>query len=170
MSGVLCDKRVPSHVKGMIHKMIVKPAMLYGTETVPVTASHAKKLEVTEMKMCSWACGHTLRYHVRNDNIRERLKVENVTEMCRKARVGWFGHVNKRDQDYVGRKTLEILPPGRRKRGRPKQRWMDCVIMKAIGTTKDEVHDRSGWRRIVSAAATHNQVRAARRRRKRLIY
>ena len=30
MSGVLCDKRVPPHVKGKIHKMIVQPAMLYG--------------------------------------------------------------------------------------------------------------------------------------------
>ena len=43
-----------------------------------------------------------------------------------------------------------------RKRGRPKQSWTDCVNrdMRAIGTTKDEVHDRTGWRRIVSAAAT----------------
>ena len=48
MSGILCDKRVPPHVKGKIHKMIVQPAMLYGMETVPVTGSHVKKLEVTE--------------------------------------------------------------------------------------------------------------------------
>ena len=26
--------------------------------------------------------------------------------------------------------------------------------VRAIGTTKDEVHDRTGWRRIVSATAT----------------
>ena len=51
MSGVLCDKRVPPHVKGKIHKMIVQPAMLYGAETVPMTSSRVKKLEVTEMKM-----------------------------------------------------------------------------------------------------------------------
>ena len=76
MSGVLCDKRVPPHVKGKIHKTIVQPALLYGMERVPVTSSHVKKLEVTEMKMCRWACGHTLRYHVRNDDIREQLKVE----------------------------------------------------------------------------------------------
>ena len=31
--------------------------------------------------MCRWACGHTLRYHVRNDDIRGRLKVENITEV-----------------------------------------------------------------------------------------
>ena len=70
----------------------------------------------------------------------------------------------RRDQEYVGRKTLEMVPPGRRKRGRPKQRWMDCVNrdMRAIGTTKDEVRDRTGWRRIVSTAATP-LVRAASR-------
>ena len=52
MSGVLRDKRIPPHVKGKIHQMIVQPAMLYGMETVPVTSSHGKKLEVTEMTMC----------------------------------------------------------------------------------------------------------------------
>ena len=71
MSGVLCDKRVPPHVKGNMHNMIVQPAMLYVMETVPMTSSHVKKLEVTEIMMCIWACGHTLRDHMRNDNIRE---------------------------------------------------------------------------------------------------
>ena len=65
--------------------------MLNGMETVPMTSSHTKKLEVTEMKMCRWACGHTLRDHVRNDDTRDRLKVENITERCRKARLRWFG-------------------------------------------------------------------------------
>ena len=27
---------------------------------LPVTSSYVKKLEVTEMKMCIWTCGHTL--------------------------------------------------------------------------------------------------------------
>ena len=36
----------------------------------------------------------------------------------------------------------------------PKHRWVDCFNrdMTAIGTTKDEVHDRTGWRRIESTA------------------
>ena len=91
MSGILCDKRIPPHVKGKIHKLIVQPAMLYGMETVPMTSSHTKKLEVTEMRMCRWACGQTLRDHVRNDDIRDRLKVENITESCMKARLRWSG-------------------------------------------------------------------------------
>ena len=61
--------------------MIAQPVMLSGIETVLMTSSNVKKLEVAEMKMCKWACGH-----IRNDNIRERLKankllkVENITE------------------------------------------------------------------------------------------
>ena len=70
LPGVLCDKRVPPQLKGKIHKTIVQPAMLYGMETVPVTSSHVKKLEVTEMKMCRLIYDHTLRDHVRNDDIR----------------------------------------------------------------------------------------------------
>ena len=35
MSGVLCNKRVPPHVKRKIHKMIVQPAKLYGMQTIP---------------------------------------------------------------------------------------------------------------------------------------
>ena len=146
MPGVLCDKRVQSHAKGKIHKMIIQPAMLFGMETVSVTSSHVKKLELTEIKMCRWACGHTLRDHVRNENFKERLKVESTTERCRKARLRWFVHVKRRDHYYVGRQTLKMVPPRRRKRGRPNQRWMDCVNrdMRAIGTTKDEVHNQVG--------------------------
>ncbi len=61
---------------------------------------------------------------MRNDDIRERLEVENITERYRKARLRSFSHVKRRDQEYVGRTTLEMVPPGRRKRGRPKQRWI----------------------------------------------
>ena len=54
-SGVLCDKRMPLHVKGKIHENIVQPAITYGMETIPMTSSYLKKLEVTEMKMCRCA-------------------------------------------------------------------------------------------------------------------
>ena len=45
--GILCDKSIPPQVKGNIHNMIFQPAMLHGVETVPVSKSHVKKLDVT---------------------------------------------------------------------------------------------------------------------------
>ena len=45
--ATLRDKRLPPHAKEKIHKMIVQPDMLYEVETVQMTSSHVKKLEVT---------------------------------------------------------------------------------------------------------------------------
>ena len=54
-----------------------------------------------------------MRQHIetimRNYTTRERLKVETMTERCRKLILKWFGHVERRDQDCVGRKTLEMV-------------------------------------------------------------
>ena len=101
-----------------------------------------------------WACGHIPRCHVRNANIRDRLNVDNIPERCRKARLRWFGHVKSKrlHQEYVGRNTPEMVPPGQRRRGRPNHIWMDCVnrYVRAIGRTKDDVHDRTGWKRNVT--------------------
>ena len=110
------------------------------------------------MKIYRWACGHTPRDHVKNDNIRERLKVDNITERYRKEETAGFnfGHLKRRNREYIGRKTREMLPHGRRRRKIQQQRWMDSVNqdLRAIGTTEDEVYDRTSWRRIVSVAAT----------------
>ena len=45
MPGVLCDKRVPPHVKGKLHKKIVQPAMQYEMERVPVTTVYTPREE-----------------------------------------------------------------------------------------------------------------------------
>lgn len=85
MSGILCDKSIPSKVKGRIHMMVIQPAMLYGMETVPLSTRDTKRLEVAEMKTCRRACGHTLKEHERNEVIREKLGIMHFMEHCRKA-------------------------------------------------------------------------------------
>ena len=37
VSGVICDRRLPARVKGKVYSSVVKPAMVYGLETVAVT-------------------------------------------------------------------------------------------------------------------------------------
>ena len=34
MSGVICDRRIPARVKGKVYNVAVRPAMVYGLETV----------------------------------------------------------------------------------------------------------------------------------------
>ena len=37
VSGVLCNRKLSARVKGKMYKSVVRPAMLYGMETVAVT-------------------------------------------------------------------------------------------------------------------------------------
>ena len=36
ISGVICDRRLPARVKGKVYSSVVRPAMVYGLETVAV--------------------------------------------------------------------------------------------------------------------------------------
>ena len=59
MSGVLCDRKLSAKVKGKMYKNVVRPAMLYGMETVAVTERQVEKMEVAELKKVKCALGVT---------------------------------------------------------------------------------------------------------------
>ena len=51
----------------------------------------------------------------------------------------------------MGRKVLGMALPGRRRRGRPKRRFMDAVKedMNLVGVVEDDAQDRARWRRLI---------------------
>ena len=62
-----------------------------------------------------------------------------------------YGHVMRRDQEYVGRKMMEIELLGKRKKGRPKRRFLDVVKedMGEVGAKETDVEDRNMWRMML---------------------
>ena len=69
----------------------------------------------------------------------------------REGMLRWYGHVMRRDQEYVGRKMMEMELPGKRRRGRPKSKFVDVVKedMREVGAKKTDVEDRRMWRNII---------------------
>ena len=57
----------------------------------------------------------------------------------------------RREEHYIGRRLVEMKLRGRRKRGRPKRRWLDRVRddIKEKGLSAEEVYDRATLRCIV---------------------
>ena len=127
VSGVICDRRLPARVKGKVYSSVVRPAMVYGIETVAVTKKQVKEMEVAEMKMLRFAMGVTRKDKIRNGYIRGTDKVERLGMKIREGRLRWYGHVMRRDQEYVGRKMMQIKLLGKKKRGRPNRRFLDVV-------------------------------------------
>ncbi|KAK3561573.1 hypothetical protein QTP86_010656 [Hemibagrus guttatus] len=53
VSGVLCDQKISARIKGKVYRTVVRPAMLYGLETVSLRKRQESELEVAEQKMLS---------------------------------------------------------------------------------------------------------------------
>ena len=96
--------------------------MVYGLETVAVTKKQVKEMEIAEMKILRFAMGVTSKDKIRNEYIRDTVKVERLGMNMSEGRLRWYGHVMKRDKEYVGRKMIEMKLPGHRKRETTEQK------------------------------------------------
>ncbi|KAK3524881.1 hypothetical protein QTP86_011082 [Hemibagrus guttatus] len=122
VSGVLCDQKISARIKGKVYRTVVRPAMLYGLETVSLRKRQESELEVAELKMLRFSLGVTRLDRIRNEYIRGTAHVGRLGDKVREARLRWFGHVQRRESEYIGRRMLDMKLPGRRQRGRPKRR------------------------------------------------
>ena len=143
VSGVLCDRKLSAKFKGKMYKSVVRPTMLYGMKTVAVTERQMGKMEVAELKMVRWALGVTRKGKIRNEYMRGTAKIAKLGDKLWNARLRWFGHIKRREKDYVRKRMMEMVVPGRRKRGRPRRKWMDLVRkdMERVGAREGDKVD-----------------------------
>ncbi|CAK9301539.1 unnamed protein product [Gordionus sp. m RMFG-2023] len=52
------------------YKSIIRPVLLYGSETWALNATEEKLLQTTEMGMIRWSLGYTKLDHMTNDYLR----------------------------------------------------------------------------------------------------
>ena len=104
------------------------------------------------MRMLRWMCGVTKLDNIRNERISGTAKVEEITNKVKERRLKRYGHVMRREEHYVARRAMEMKVQRRRKRGRPKRRWLDKVKddIKEKGLSADDVYYRATWRRMSS--------------------
>ncbi|KAK3542975.1 hypothetical protein QTP70_008094, partial [Hemibagrus guttatus] len=97
VSGVLCDRKISARIKGKVYRTVVRPAMLYGLETVSLRKRPESELEVAELKMLRFSLGVTRLDRIRNEYIRGTAHVGHLGNKVREARLRWFGHVQRRE-------------------------------------------------------------------------
>ena len=104
MSGVICDRRVPARVKGKVCEVAVRPAMLYGLETVALKKRQEVEMEVAELKMLQFSLGVTRMDKITNEYMYQkdstggkiwrentRGKTEMVMDTCGRKMMGILG-------------------------------------------------------------------------------
>lgn len=81
---------------------------------------------------------------IRNERIRRTIKVTVIPKNAQERKLQWYGNVMRRNEEYVGRRVMDMKVQGRRNGDRPKRRWMNRVRETLIekGMTGREFHGR----------------------------
>jgi hypothetical protein len=93
-------------------------------------------------------------YNLFNDvDIIERIKIN---------RLRWAGHVIRRENEEIIKRIMLAKPEGKRKKGRPRMRWMDGVkkVLRNLGVViwKTKAQERDGWRKIFEQGKIHKEL------------
>ena len=130
VEGVMYDRHISKKLKGNVLGACVTPAMLYGLETLPVSEIHQHRLQVCENNWVRRIARVKRVDRRRMDELIERgswhTEVFDGKDGDESVEVGRTCKTNK-----TGSTTKEGIyahqERGKRKRGRPRMRWRDCI-------------------------------------------
>ena len=166
VEGVMADRRVSKRLKGKVMSTCVTPACLYGTETLALTELQQHRLQVCENNWVRKIARVTRADRRRMVELsqREETGVQwSLTERLMRSRLQWAGHVERMADERLPKRAVELREQGRRRRGRPRLRWEDCVkrdVKKTgeEGDWKKKTGDRGGWKRLADEAVKKLQA------------
>ena len=74
-----------------------------------------------------------------------------ISKKVQESRLKWYGHVLRREEEYVGKRVMVMEAPGKRRRGRPKRRWLDNIKkdLSERELSGEEAQDRVLGRRLI---------------------
>ena len=119
-------------LKGKVLGACMTPAMLYSLETLPVSEEHQHRLQVCENNWVRRIAGvKRVDRRRRMDELREEVGIQKcLMGRLVKSRLKSAGHVGRMEEDRLPRMVLCSTGDrerGKKKRGRPRMRWRDCI-------------------------------------------
>jgi hypothetical protein len=138
-------------VKIKVHNTVVKPAVVFGRETLAMAETDMKGLGTWERKISRihGPVGEQGIWRVSHQELRELYKDLYTVADIKKKRLEWIGHVVGMDQGRTVKKIFESKPERSRRRGRTTLRWLQAVRKDTWETKfkrwRQKTVDREEW-------------------------
>ena len=124
MKKVYDSREISRGAKVTVFEAVAIAALTYGCESWVLTEREKSRLQATEMRVLRKIAGVTRLDQVRNETVRDRLRLEPVLKKVDRRRECWKEKVESRKGSVV-EKVLTGEGVGKRPRGRPRKRWRD---------------------------------------------
>jgi len=165
LSGVLCNKRLPLWMKGVLYRSCVRTVLTYGSETWPLKKENEDALVRTERRMIRMMCGVTLKDREESEVLSKKVGlVDDIVTVVRKSRLRWFGHVKRRGEEQGIKRAFMHVVDGAVGRGRPRKTWYEVVRndIKFLNLKEEDTGDRVKWRHAVRNVTANPRQRGRR--------
>jgi hypothetical protein len=157
---MLKRRSISQSIKIHFYKMIIRPAVMYGTETWTLTSKTERMLMTWERKILRKICGPTRengQWRIKtNAELITKYKSQDIVTVIKIQRLEWLGHIIRMNETGTVKKILEGKLEGRRGRGRPRLRWIndgeDDLRKLGVKRWRTKALDREEWASIVVEA------------------
>ena len=161
LDSILKIRDITLPTKVHLVKAMVFPVVMYGCESW--TVKKAKRRRIYAFELWCWRRLLRVPWTARRSNqsiLKEISSGCSLEGLMLKLKLQYFGHLMRR-VDSLEKTLMPGGIEGRRKRGRQRMRWLDCIndlMDKSFGELWELVIDREAWHAVIHGV-TKSQTR-----------
>ena len=132
--------------RGKIYQCCVRPVLLYCCETWELTVADEARLRGVERRMIRMMCVVRLIDRMLTDVFRDRVGVVvKIEDLIIQSCLQCYSHVMHGDINSQIREVMDVEITGKRKKGRPRKWWEECVKkdLERYGLRREDVYHRN---------------------------